>query len=130
MAVATRDLEQRYVRGDGVDRRGPIGPSARTRRARTRSVALLAVLAPLMALAAGALPGMGGADTTAVAATGAARPAPLVVVVAAGDTVWGLAARHAPAGSDVRRYVAEVLNHNDVESSVLRPGAVLELPRG
>lgn len=129
MAVATWELEA--PRG-----RTRSGPSARMRRARARSVALLAVLAPLVALAFGLLPGQ-EAGTTATAAGPvsagpvAAQVAPATAVVAPGDTVWDLAAQHAPKGVDLRRYVAEVLDHNGVRSSAaLRPGAVLEFPQG
>jgi len=122
MAVATWEL--------AAPRRGSrSGPSARMRRARARSVALLAVLAPLVALALGLLPAQGAGAAGARPAV--VQMAPEVAVVSAGDTVWGLAARHAPEGVDLRRYVAEVLEHNGVGSaSALRPGAVLEFPQG
>lgn len=145
MAVATWDLAGRDLTRGGIGgrtgrRSRPVstrptpaagarrrGPSTRTRRARARSVALLTVLAPLAVLAVGALPEEGamGAGTGVVGAS----PAPAVVVVAPGDTVWGLAADHAPAGADLHRYVAEVLAHNGVRAGGLRPGDALEFPR-
>lgn len=58
-----------------------------------------------------------------------APAAPLAtVVVQPGDTVWDIAAAHAPAGTSTADYAWLVATHNDVQATALRPGTVLQLP--
>jgi len=68
--------------------------------------------------------------TTAVAGTAevATPAATTTVVVAPGDTVWSVAARHAPRGVDVQTFVAEVVRANAVDPAALVPGSTLEVP--
>ena len=48
--------------------------------------------------------------------------------VRAGDTLWGIAADHTEPGGDVRRGVALIMEMNDLDGSVIRPGEVLVVP--
>ena len=58
----------------------------------------------------------------------ASAPAPRVVTLAAGDSLWDLAEAYAPEGSDPRAYVAEVRELNGLFGTP-RAGAVVRLPR-
>lgn len=71
--------------------------------------------------------------TIAVAWTAAARadtPHPVgpTVVVAPGDTVWGLGERYAPPGNDLRRWVVAVERLNHLTDDGLSAGQLLRLP--
>ena len=79
---------------------------------------LLAVLA--VSIGWGLAGGAGASPASVAAAT---------VVVAPGDTVWGIAARH-PAGGDIRDEVARILAANRLSSPVIQPGEILVLPAG
>ena len=61
----------------------------------------------------------------------AAGPEPVTVDyrVRAGDTLWMIAAEVAD-GSDVRGVIAQIRHLNDLESSVILPGQMLEIPSG
>jgi LysM repeat protein len=48
--------------------------------------------------------------------------------VRAGDTLWGIAADHTEPGGDVRRGVALIMEMNELDGSVIRPGEVLVVP--
>ena len=85
------------------------------------------VLALLVVVAAAAW-FLGGGLVRASQADEPAQPA-VTVVVQAGDTVWDLARLHAPAGSSTQDYAMQIVIHNDVTATALRPGTVLELPR-
>lgn len=69
---------------------------------------------------------------TVLSLTGAAAPPPPVrtVRVSAGDTLWGIARQHGPAGSDLRRLTYELERLNGLEGRTLQPGMELMLPRG
>jgi Tfp pilus assembly protein FimV len=59
----------------------------------------------------------------------ASRPgAPRAVVVHAGDTLWGIAARYSPDGIDKRAYVDALVALNEL-SGVPRAGQRIVLPR-
>lgn len=45
-----------------------------------------------------------------------------------GDTLWGIAAIHAPDHEDIRKYIDRIKKVNQLETSVLKIGQVLELP--
>jgi len=45
-----------------------------------------------------------------------------------GDTVWEIAVEHVGNGGDVRETVGTILRLNDLESSLIMPGQVLEIP--
>jgi len=65
----------------------------------------------------------GGQEATAPAAGEDRR----FVVVQPGDTLWGLAQRHAPEGTDLRVYVDALAEVNDL-SSELPAGLRIRLP--
>jgi hypothetical protein len=70
----------------------------------------------------------GGLRATGDPSPPASRPrAPATVVVRAGDTAWGLAARFAAPGADPRAYVDALLRLNG--GADLVPGAHLRLPK-
>jgi hypothetical protein len=91
---------------------------ARVVRRRRTAVGLATVL-----LAVGILASSGGGVEARPG-----RAAPDTVVVGAGDTLWGLAERFAPEGTDLRAYVAAIGELNGIEGA-LQPGVRLKLPR-
>ena len=48
--------------------------------------------------------------------------------MARGDTLWGIAQRHAPPSVDMRQAVAEVATLNGLSGATIRPGQPLLLP--
>jgi len=100
---------------------------ARTRRARARLVRRRRALAALVTVvfAGGMLLATG---PEGVATAGAERSAPRTVSIRPGDTLWGVAARFAPEGSDLRAYVAALDELNGIEGPI-HPGMRLKLPR-
>jgi LysM repeat protein len=51
------------------------------------------------------------------------------VVVLPGDTLWDIAGRYGPPGSDIRETVYRIRKANGLQTSVLQPGQVLAVPR-
>ncbi|HEY8202033.1 MAG TPA: LysM peptidoglycan-binding domain-containing protein [Actinomycetota bacterium] len=87
-----------------------------------RSAVRLAIVTFLAGVLIGVLvPRLFASDSRAPVAT------PQVHVVAAGETIWGLAQRFAP-DEDSRRFVYEVLQLNDLRQPLLHPGQRLLLP--
>jgi Tfp pilus assembly protein FimV len=82
-----------------------------------------AVLPVALALVAAAGHGVGAARQEAPRPAAAVRVAP-------GDTLWGLAARHAPPGTDPRVWIFRTERLNGLAGAELRPGEVLRLPAG
>ncbi len=68
----------------------------------------------------------------AAAGATASRPAAVVetVRVAPGDTLWSIALRHAPAGTDPRPWIFRTAALNGLHDAQLMPGEVLRLPAG
>lgn len=60
----------------------------------------------------------------------AAGPEPVTAEyrVRSGDTLWTIAERVGPDDDDVRAVVAEIMDLNDLESSLIRPGQSLLVP--
>ena len=57
-------------------------------------------------------------------------PVPAIeYVVAAGDTLWDIAAAHVEPGEDVRPLIASIKAQSGLTSSALQPGQVLSIPR-
>jgi hypothetical protein len=54
----------------------------------------------------------------------------LCVVVAAGDTLWGIASSHAPRDMDLRYAVYALRQHNQLASANIHVGQRIALPRG
>ncbi|MDE0120908.1 MAG: LysM peptidoglycan-binding domain-containing protein [bacterium] len=50
------------------------------------------------------------------------------VVVSPGETLWEIADRFSPESVDLRVVVRELVELNGLESKVLRPGQVLQVP--
>lgn len=57
------------------------------------------------------------------------RPSRRVVVVRPGATLWHIAARHAPEGTDLRSYVDAVVDANGLSGAEIQAGMRLHLPR-
>ncbi|MDI3269646.1 MAG: LysM peptidoglycan-binding domain-containing protein [Bacillota bacterium] len=53
---------------------------------------------------------------------------PATVVVQPGDTLWQLATRYASPREDLRRWIDRVMEHNHLQSPLIYPGQVLEIP--
>jgi len=85
----------------------------------TRAVVLLTAVAVvfflLLASGAGA-----GNETQATA----------VHVVAAGDTLWSIAAEHTQAGEDIRTVVFDIKRMNHMDGSMIHTGDQLVVPLG
>ncbi len=45
-----------------------------------------------------------------------------------GDTLWQIARNHSPANMDIREYIYQIQEINNVKNSVIHPGDVLLLP--
>lgn len=95
--------------------------------ARGRVVIALLIAALLIAGLA-----LGGffAGTPSAAAGSQSAVAYTSVTVAEGENMWDIVAPYTPKGYDVRDYILLVQEVNDLETTVVHPGQVLELPRG
>ena len=63
----------------------------------------------------------GAGDTARVAGS-------VTYVVQGGDTLWDIAVDHTPAGDDVRELVHDIKAMNELDSSMILVGQVLEIP--
>jgi Tfp pilus assembly protein FimV len=119
MAVRSEELiyqrDAVVYRFPAVARRRAAERAMLRRRAALASIGLLVVIAGLFAT---------GSEGTAPAA-GAKGPS--AVVLHQGETLWDLAARHAPAGMDVRSYIDAILERNGL-TTLPEPGTRLRLP--
>lgn len=50
------------------------------------------------------------------------------VRVRSGDTLWGIASAHTPAGGDVRETIADIRAINALSDSLIHPGDRLTIP--
>lgn len=55
-------------------------------------------------------------------------PSTIEYVVSAGDTLWEVAATHAPSGIDIRNLISDIKDLSGIESSTIYPGQVLRIP--
>lgn len=49
-------------------------------------------------------------------------------VVRSGDTLWEIAAERTTTGEDVRATITSIRRLNDLDSSMIQPGAILRVP--
>lgn len=56
------------------------------------------------------------------------QPAATSVVVQPGETLWEIADRFTPESADLRVVVTELVTLNGLQSKVLKPGQVLQIP--
>lgn len=98
-------------------------PLTLTRRGRLVLIGLPIVLGVSMLVVLGAF-----LTSTAQAGEGPARTSTTVdVTVVSGETLWGIAEDHAP-DRDPRDVVAEIVELNNLTSSVLQAGQSLSVP--
>jgi LysM domain len=118
--------EEMWVRPDAQVLDFPVRVArARARRAQ-RTFLFRRVMVGLVAFAlVGAIVGVSAAGQGAEVAS---RPdAPASVTVQPGETLWEIAERYAPPGSDVRSYVSELVELNG-GSELVYAGTDLQLP--
>jgi hypothetical protein len=129
VAIRQEELGRSYVPGTTEGRvvRFPTA-AARARARRQQRVVFMrrrvAVGALLVALVVGVL-SIGGVGTSAPAA---ADGSPRHVVLQEGETLWSLADRYAPEGSDPRAFVDRVVDLNQLQGAP-QAGAKIKLPR-
>ncbi|MFD2771713.1 LysM peptidoglycan-binding domain-containing protein [Cellulomonas phragmiteti] len=102
---------------------GPEGAAGRLRLTRRGRVVVW-----LLALSLAA--GVGGAAASAQADGPAAGTEVRRVLVAPGDTLWGIAADAAAPGEDVRDVVLELMALNELSSGGLQAGQTVVVPAG
>ena len=95
--------------------------AAAARRAEIRRRRAALVVLPLLVAGFILASGPGGVSTASRSG------APEAVVLQAGQTLWDVAERYAPAGVDPRAYVDAVLEKNGI-TGVPAPGERLDLP--
>lgn len=45
-----------------------------------------------------------------------------------GDTLWEIAGNHVPEGYDIRKYIYDIKQHNDMETSMIFQGEKIMIP--
>ena len=92
---------------------------------RTRVVVLLTSVAlALVLLLAGAVVARADDPTAPVVA----ETTLVAHTVLPGDTLWDIAGEHVAQGDDVRNLIEDIKRINDLDSSVIVPGQVLQVP--
>lgn len=51
-----------------------------------------------------------------------------LVYVETGDSLWSLAKRYVPKDKEIRKFIYEIRQLNDIDPSKLRPGELLKIP--
>lgn len=51
------------------------------------------------------------------------------VKVMYGDSLWSIADEATPEHRDLRKTMYDIIKHNNLESEILRPGQILEVPK-
>ncbi|AJT42798.1 hypothetical protein UM93_01890 [Psychromicrobium lacuslunae] len=93
----------------------------------TRRGRFLLLGLPLMLLAVAALVLVGIVTSSAQAATGTTGAGATQVTVQAGESIWSIAAANS-SNRDPRDVVAEIVQLNDLKTSVLQPGQQIFVP--
>lgn len=119
----------------GTGRRPAVGPMApaglapvSAAQAARRRVAVSSCFAALVTAVALGLSGLGSPAATATASTPTTSPVATTVVVQPGQTVWQVAAEHAPVGVTTADYVARLVQHNGLDGGTVEAWQVLRLP--
>jgi len=56
-------------------------------------------------------------------------PVPTIeYVVGAGDTLWSIAGEYVTHGADVRELISDIRGASGMQTSVIRPGQILQIP--
>lgn len=50
------------------------------------------------------------------------------VVVEAGDTIWSIAKKHNYYNEDVRKIIHEIIELNNIEDCIIKPGDTIKIP--
>ena len=103
----------RSVRGRHLKKHGLQGPM--------KLVALMTLVLSIAAVASGIVLSIADANRCNVDCE------VLQVSVVPGDTLWGIAKSHFDAEVDLRMAVDNIMRENNLTSSVLRPGQVLQI---
>lgn len=53
----------------------------------------------------------------------------LEFLVQSGDTLWDISLRYKPEGEDTREYIREIMEINNLESSMIEIGQIIYLPK-
>lgn len=56
-------------------------------------------------------------------------PEAVIITVIPGDTLWDIATQHAPRGTNLQQYIFDMMKLNDLKTSSLSIGQVLQLPQ-
>lgn len=91
------------------------------------AVLLISVVVLVGLLLVFAVPDRANADAADAVDAGTATTE---VVVVAGDSLWAIAERHAPAGQNIAEFAFEIRVANGLDSSVIHPGQMLVVPSG
>jgi hypothetical protein len=103
-------------------------PIERARAGSVRAVRLRrSVAIGLLALGLAGL--LAGDSSGGVAADERPSRATRTLIVRPGDSLWDVAAAHAPEGTDPRAYVDALVELNDLDGGAVPAGARLRLPR-
>lgn len=115
----------------GVARRNTIAPQRSLSHYKLfRFIAFLLII--LAAITFGAMMQVFAGNDRADYAPEAANyeiPEAVIITVMPGDTLWDIAAQHAPKGSNLQQYIFDTMKLNDLKTSSLSIGQVLQLPQ-
>lgn len=53
-----------------------------------------------------------------------------LIYIESGDTLWSIASKYVPDNEEIRKFIYEIRQLNDIEPSKLQPGQVLKIPVG
>lgn len=61
-------------------------------------------------------------------ATGSPKIQYSAIVVHQGDTLWTIARKHRTKGTDIRSFIDQIYEANQLESAIITPGQTLKIP--